>query len=272
MAYAGAAAEGRIRDRLASLVDVAVGAVAQAPGGVSLVLHNVGSEDGVDCVAEARLRSWIDVWRADATRPVVGTPWPPHPGRWLHLCFDDAYDDALRIVGPLLASMSVPFAFAVCAGLIGRRAAWKGASGALLADAALIRDTLALGGTMLSHGVMHESQHSLDREQFLHVASESRDRLEQQFGVAVDGFVFPFGHAAGDVPSILEEAGYSYAMTAVPGAISSASHPYLLPRCGVAAVYGERHARALARGGARWRAQYLHDRFVVERTEARESE
>ncbi|MFN2453695.1 MAG: polysaccharide deacetylase family protein [Pyrinomonadaceae bacterium] len=255
----------RLMDRLTSAADIAAGLLTRhKAGGISLVLHDVGATGGADSASLDQFLEWVQAWTQDVCRTFVRHPWPvpDNKQRWNHLSFDDAYEDALRLAAPILAARRIPFAFAVSADLIGGVADWHGGSGRRIADAALIKETVASGGVLLSHGLKHEDFHRLTLKEFAVVARRSREELEQRFSTAVEGFVFPYGHSSKFAVNILEESGYRYGLTAVPGLITRRSIAQLLPRCGLNYLMPARQTSAIADGGSIWRSLYLEKRFI----------
>jgi peptidoglycan/xylan/chitin deacetylase (PgdA/CDA1 family) len=84
-----------------------------------------------------------------------------------------------------------------------------------------------------SHTATHPILSRVDRAQARREIVESKQRIEEQLGVPVEGFAYPNGTRADFLPetkSLLREVGYSYAVTTIPGANEPGSDAFELHR------------------------------------------
>jgi peptidoglycan/xylan/chitin deacetylase (PgdA/CDA1 family) len=152
-----------------------------------------------------------------------GTALPP---RSFAITFDDGYADNLLQALPLLKKYRCKATLYLVVDRCGRdwsieRKAHHDegelAREAKLSDAQ-VRELLDSGCIELgSHGMTHANFARLDSEAVLYEMSESRRRLEQDFGVAVRSFAFPFGIYRPEHLALARQAGYSSAVTTREG-------------------------------------------------------
>jgi peptidoglycan/xylan/chitin deacetylase (PgdA/CDA1 family) len=84
-----------------------------------------------------------------------------------------------------------------------------------------------------SHTSTHPILSRIDAAQARRELAESKALIQEQLGVAVDGFAYPNGTRADFLPEtkrMLREAGYAYAVTTIPGANEAETDPWELRR------------------------------------------
>jgi peptidoglycan/xylan/chitin deacetylase (PgdA/CDA1 family) len=85
--------------------------------------------------------------------------------------------------------------------------------------------TMSRGGIQFgSHTVTHPILSRIDRVQAMRELTDSKNTIEEQLGLPVEGFAYPNGTRTDFLPdtkSLLREAGYTYAVTTIPGANES---------------------------------------------------
>lgn len=167
----------------------------------------------------------------------AGRPLPPRP---IVLTFDDAYTDFYSTALPILrehdfrASLYVPTAY------IGATARFLGrADGnrAVLSWQAL-RDVAAEGVEVAAHSHTHPQ---LDRVPAAVIREEvrcSRRLLEDQLGLAVPGFAYPFGYWNRAARAAVAAAGYGYACAVAELITAPGDDVLSLPRLTVNAGIG----------------------------------
>jgi peptidoglycan/xylan/chitin deacetylase (PgdA/CDA1 family) len=154
------------------------------------------------------------------------------PARSFAITFDDGYADNLHAALPLLQKYGCKATLYLVVDRCGRD--WSVARKAHHSDGELMREAklddaqvramLASGCIELgSHSVTHPNFLDLDAGQTLHEMRASKQALEQQFGVTITSFAWPFGLYRPDQLPLLAEAGYSSAVTVEEGIES--------PRC-----------------------------------------
>mgnify|MGYP003382362420 CR=1 FL=1 len=77
------------------------------------------------------------------------------------------------------------------------------------------------GFTIANHSLSHPRLELMERAAARREIAEGRDRLQQFFGQAVSGFVYPFGSCNEDIMQLVRESGHVYARTT-----TNVSHPF----------------------------------------------
>jgi peptidoglycan/xylan/chitin deacetylase (PgdA/CDA1 family) len=154
--------------------------------------------------------------------------------------FDDGYADTLTMAGPLLQRYGFKATCYVVSGAVGTYNHW---------DTELLRERkplmgrdelerwLAAGMEVGSHSLSHQRLHELPKDAALYEIAESRIALRKMLGVPIDNFAYPFGNFTADTVELVRRAGYSSAMTVLPGAAQASDDRLRLPRI---LVNGER--------------------------------
>lgn len=139
----------------------------------------------------------------------------PSP-RSIVLTFDDGFRNVLELgLAPLAENRFRAIQFLV-ADLIGKSNEWDRATGETpepLMDAAQVREWLAAGHVIGSHTLTHPWLTRLPPALAREEIAASRKKLEDQFGVAVEHFCYPYGDWNEAVRDLVAGAGYRTACT-----------------------------------------------------------
>jgi peptidoglycan/xylan/chitin deacetylase (PgdA/CDA1 family) len=147
--------------------------------------------------------------------------------------FDDGYADTLTMAAPLLKRYGFGATCYVVSGAVGTYNRW---------DAEFLRERkplmsrdqldqwLAAGMEVGSHSLSHQRLHELPQDAARHEIAESRTALRNMLGVPIEHFAYPFGHFTADVVELVRHAGYSSAMTVLPGVARGSDDRLRLPR------------------------------------------
>lgn len=156
------------------------------------------------------------------------------------LTFDDGYVDTLTIAAPLLKQYGFQATCYVVSSAVGTYNRW---------DAEYLRERkplmsreqldqwLAAGMEVGSHSHSHQRLQELPQDVARYEIAESRTELRRMFGVAIEHFAYPFGCFTADIVESVRHAGYTSAMTVLPGAARASDDRLRLPRI---LVNGER--------------------------------
>lgn len=154
-------------------------------------------------------------------------------GRHVLFTFDDGfrsvYESALRP----LADQQWPAIIFLVADLIGKTNEWDGLASERpepLMDAAQVRDWLAAGNEIGSHSQSHARLTQLPHDQAREEISASKKKLEDQFGVVIQHFCYPYGDWNESIRDLVTAAGYRTACTTEPGVNTADTSLFALKR------------------------------------------
>lgn len=170
--------------------------------------------------------------------------------------FDDGYRNVWQNALPILARQEVKAIQFLVAGKLGQQNDWDIAGGEVaepLMDAAQVRDWLAAGHSIGSHGMSHRILKKLTPSETREELAASKKRLEDTFGVPIRHFCYPSGRYNAEVRDLVKEAGYQTACTVEFGVNSDGQSPFELRRISPLTA-GELLAKACHRMGRRIRA------------------
>jgi peptidoglycan/xylan/chitin deacetylase (PgdA/CDA1 family) len=149
------------------------------------------------------------------------------------LTFDDGYTDTVTTAAPLLKQYGFGATCYVVSGALGTYNRWDaeylGKRKPLMSREQL-EQWLAAGMEVGSHSFSHPRLHEVPQDAALYEIAESRTALRNMLGVAVEHFAYPFGQFTGDTVELVRRAGYSSAVTVLPGVAQASDDPLRLPR------------------------------------------
>jgi peptidoglycan/xylan/chitin deacetylase (PgdA/CDA1 family) len=93
-----------------------------------------------------------------------------------------------------------------------------------------IRDLIANGWSIQSHGYTHRKMAHLDVDSIAREVTVSKDILEQTLGRPIDAFAYPYGCYNKNVVDQLRMAGYQRAFSVHSGKLFASSPTFQLPR------------------------------------------
>ena len=197
------------------------------PRGVRLKGLYVGCGLFARQLAELRAAGFV-------TPPLAAPPGEAgNPGRRLALTFDDGFANVLRHGLEPLARHGFRAIEYLVAGRLGATNDWEERDGECreqLMDAAQVRDWLAAGHEIGAHTLTHPRLTQIPPAQAREEIAGSRHRLEDEFGVPVRHFCYPYGDWNEAVRDWVGEAGYATACTTVAGVNPAGTHPLALRR------------------------------------------
>ncbi len=193
-----------------------------------LMLHSIAepknAEESLYYLSPKRFRLLLESVRAggyEYTDPRKLEEAGAGPGpRELVLTFDDGYDDFYSDVFPLIAQYGLKPLVFLTAERIGDWNRWdqkKGLRRRRLMNADQIRELQRHGVQFGSHSLTHLSLPELNTADLRREVEDSKHRLEDLLGEAVNTFAYPFGEANRRVRAAVIEAGYRVAFTAANG-------------------------------------------------------
>jgi peptidoglycan/xylan/chitin deacetylase (PgdA/CDA1 family) len=183
----------------------------------SLSLTPYTFEDEIKTLISARYTFMTNAELADALSGKI--PLPPKP---IVLTFDDGYRDFYTDVYPVLKKYRVKATAYIISGFLGypnNMYAWQVKQ---IADEGLVE----IG----AHTVNHAWLKGMPREKLVYEVGQCKKTLESLTGKPVVSFAYPYG--VFDVPAIqaIAAAGFTSAVSTIPGADQYQTHRYFLYR------------------------------------------
>jgi peptidoglycan/xylan/chitin deacetylase (PgdA/CDA1 family) len=157
------------------------------------------------------------------------------------LTFDDGYADTLTTAAPLMKQYGFRATCYVVSGAVGTYNRWDAdylRERKPLMSREQIDQWLAAGMEVGSHSLTHPRLHELPRETAQQEIAESRAALHNLLGVPIGHFAYPFGAVTTDIVEWVRRAGYSSAVTVLPGIARASDDRLRLPRILVNGEHG----------------------------------
>jgi peptidoglycan/xylan/chitin deacetylase (PgdA/CDA1 family) len=157
------------------------------------------------------------------------------------LTFDDGYVDALTTAAPLMRRYGFAATCYIVSGAVGTYNSWDAEhlrEQKPLMNRAQLDQWLAAGMELGSHSLSHPRLHELPRDLARHEIAESRSALRGMFGVQIEHFAYPYGQFTAEIVESVRYAGYSSAVTVMPGVAHASDDPLRLPRILVNGEHG----------------------------------
>jgi O-antigen biosynthesis protein len=204
---------------------LAGGSTGRAAGEVPVLMyHSIDASGGTRkfrrfVVDPGEFTAQMDYLAAKGYEPVTvaelagsrtGRPLPPHP---VVLTFDDAYTDFYTAALPVLrkngfrATLFVPTAFV---GATARFNTSLGEGNRRVLSWEGLRDVTAEGVEVAAHSHTHPQLDRVDATVISDEVRRSRRLLEDNLGMAVEGFAYPFGYWNPAARAAVADAGFRY--------------------------------------------------------------
>lgn len=154
-------------------------------------------------------------------------------GKVFGLTFDDGFLNVFDNALPVLTELKFTATNYFVSRQIGGSNAWDSAVGVppvACMSIAEIRHWIALGHEVGAHTQDHVHLTDISPVEARRQITDSRKELEDLSGTAVDTFSYPYGDVSPLVRGLVEEAGYSSAVTTQRGRARSEDDRLMLPR------------------------------------------
>jgi len=153
--------------------------------------------------------------------------------RTVFVTFDDAYASVYHEAFPILRERAIPFHLFVVSDYVGRSNDWDLALGRRPHRHATwdeLREMVAAGATVGSHGASHADLTRLEASALRDELVRSREGITTSLGVPVQTFSYPFGRSSAIVRAAAREAGYAAAFSLYPRGRADRVDRYALRR------------------------------------------
>jgi peptidoglycan/xylan/chitin deacetylase (PgdA/CDA1 family) len=168
-----------------------------------------------------------------STPPYGQLPAGANAKKTLALTFDDGFQSAFRnALAPLARYKFHAIQFLV-ADRIGHFNEWEAPMGDVrepLMDAAQIKEWLAAGHEIGAHTLTHRYLTRVSKREAAEEILACKKKLEDQFGVPIRHFCYPYGDWNEPIRDLVREAGYDTACTTEFGVNTTATPPLELRR------------------------------------------
>jgi peptidoglycan/xylan/chitin deacetylase (PgdA/CDA1 family) len=152
-----------------------------------------------------------------------------YSARKIVISFDDGYASCFEQGIGLLKTFGCKAIQFLVSGRIGKANDWD-ATGEAIMDKSQVREWLAAGHQIGSHTVSHPDLTRLPSREAREEIEASRKWLEDTFGIAVSHFSYPQGAFDDRILGMVQEAGYSMAVTTEFGVNDVGTDVYRLRR------------------------------------------
>jgi peptidoglycan/xylan/chitin deacetylase (PgdA/CDA1 family) len=169
------------------------------------------------------------------------------------ITFDDGFQNVFDHAMPILKKHGLRAMVYLLPPLLGRTNEWDlpvGEKPAPLMDAVQVHQWLAEGNGIGSHTLTHPFLTRIGERQAKAEIHDSKKLLEDQFGVPVTNFCYPYGDYNPQVRDWVAEAGYVTACTTQWGVNSAPIHALELRR--ISARYPTRNLKVLWKRFSQW--------------------
>ena len=158
------------------------------------------------------------------------------PAKPIVISFDDGYRDNYENAYPILRKYNIPATFFLTTGFIGTGQiprwdkAYYNDGKNLMLSWQQVREMRGYGITFGSHTLTHPFLTRISRKQAQKEICLSKDIIEQKTGMPITTFSYPSGNFDSDIKQIVKEAGYSAAVSTIPGYNSTHDDVHALKR------------------------------------------
>ena len=137
------------------------------------------------------------------------------------ITFDDGFKSILRNAIPVLKSRSIPAIIFIPVGYIGKKANWiSSENNTFKNDRVMLTEELkSLPADLIkvgSHGLYHKRLDLLEKHKAVYELKESKRILENELGVEIDYFAFPYAEYNEELIHIAQAVGYKKIFTGLP--------------------------------------------------------
>ena len=149
------------------------------------MFHNVNDEQNTYAINKENFRTFVEYLVKNKKVVDIETLIREKDPDNVVITFDDVYESVYQNAYPILKEKGLPFYLFLCDEYLNKE---NYVSSDMVKK--MLRDSKAILG---SHRMKHELSRFSDETKIREDMKESKEKLEQEFGVKVDAFAFPFG-------------------------------------------------------------------------------
>jgi peptidoglycan/xylan/chitin deacetylase (PgdA/CDA1 family) len=195
--------------------------------------HSLDDSGSVISTAPGTFRAQMEILRESGT-PVVPLDRAPHTPGSVAITFDDAFRNFTTCAMPVLQRYGFPATVFAVSGYCGKWNQWPpqpqpGVVCQRLMGWGELRDIADQGIEIGSHTVHHPDLTHLPIHEAAQELSDSRSRLSDELGRAVDSFAYPYGRSTAAVRDVAKHH-YRLACGTQLAMAGAESDPFDLPR------------------------------------------
>ena len=205
--------------------------------------HRIDDEDHRSCVSPAAFANQMSFLRNEGWQPFSLGEVAEHldaqrafPEKAVAVTFDDGFRDNFTTALPILEREKIPATIFLTTDYIGTRdlPVLRDRRGVPPLDWDQVRGLARAGIDLGAHTLTHPSLPDLDDDRLDREIRECRARIEEETGIRPEAFCYPRGDFDARVQEAVRRAGYSLALTTLPGCVRNDSGRYALHRTFIA--------------------------------------
>lgn len=154
-------------------------------------------------------------------------------GKVFGITFDDGYLDNHTNALPVLQKLKFTATCYLVSGFLGKTNEWTRNQNVQECELMKVQDVeswLKAGMSIGSHSHTHAHLCKISSEQLEHEISHSKKILQEQFGIPINDFCFPYGEFNSETVEVLKRAGYYTAITTQRARSTKSDSLLMLPR------------------------------------------
>ena len=149
------------------------------------MFHNVNDEQDTYAISKENFRTFVEYLVKNKKVVYIETLIREKDPDNVVITFDDVYESVYQNAYPILKEKGFPFYLFLCDEYLNKE---NYVSSDMVKE--MLRDSKAILG---SHRMKHELSRFSDETKIREDMKESKKKLEEEFGVKVDAFAFPYG-------------------------------------------------------------------------------